>query len=315
MAELTLTRRRTLTLLAVAAAVPAMPKVLGRSAQHASATWSGTALGADARLIFAGTSARAADRHVALALAEVARLEQIFSLYRSDSELSTLNAQGYLHSPSPELLQVLHVARCVHEASDGLFDPTVETVWRQSRSACNLVRAETSFAHLRIGTREISLPDGVALTLNGIAQGYITDRVTELLRRSGYRSALIDMGEMRVLTDRANTPPWRVALSDGGPTIGMTAGALATSSADTLMLCREKGIAHIIDPHTGATPQIWQSVSVRHQSATWADALSTALFLAPAEAITRITDQIAGAAVFARTPGGLEQTWNGKTET
>lgn len=315
MGEAFMTRRRFFTLLAATATVPLVRETCAwRTAQ--AATWTGTALGADARLVFAGTPVRAADRHVAMALGEVERLEQIFSLYRADSELSVLNRDGRLDAPSPELRQVLHVARRVHRLSGGLFDPCVESVWRTRQSACEQKSVTQPFGDVRIDSEAIVLPEGSALTLNGIAQGYITDRVTDLMWRAGYRQALIDMGETRVLTEPASGGgDWRIALKGGSRQVSLAAGAIATSSSDTLMMCREKGIAHIIDPHTGATPQFWHAMTVRHPSATWADALSTALFLAPPERITRIAASIRGAHITAFSHDGSVQTWHGTAET
>lgn len=312
-----LTRRRALTLLAATSALPLLPGVRAMGAAAgaaASSTWTGTALGADARLVFAGVPARQADRHVAMALLEVERLEQIFSLYRSDSELSVLNRDGRLRAPSPELSQVLHIARRVHDLSGGLFDPGVEAIWRTRASACERRHVARRFRDVHLGREEVVLPEGAALTLNGIAQGYITDRVVDLLLRAGYRHALVDMGETRALSDAAGRDvPWRIGLADGAEIAELRSGAIATSSADSLVPCAHKGIAHIIDPRTGTTPRYWHSVSVQHPSATWADALSTALFLAPSDAISRVATSMPGARITARTHSGLVQTWQEKT--
>ena len=302
MAETIVNRRRALTLMAAASALP----LLAHSVAHIDAasanasTWSGTALGANARIVFAGTPAHLADRHVLEALAEVERLEQIFSLYRADSELSLLNRDGRLARPSPELLQVLHVCRAVHLLSDGLFDPAIETLWHKKTASCDPIPLVTRFASVKFDRHEVILPDGAALTLNGIAQGYITDRITELLNRAGYRSVLVDMGETRTTGFPAATDQWRIAIRDAPDIIAMNDGAIATSSSSSLDLCPGMELSHIVDPHTGATPRYWRSLTVRHPSATWADALSTALILAPAAQIARVRAAMPGLNVSAR---------------
>src|SRR5690606_10882163 len=53
---------------------------------------------------------------------------------------------------------------------------------------------------------------GMALTLNGIAQGFITDRIVELLRAGGVTSTLADVGEIRALGRRPDGTPWRVGI-------------------------------------------------------------------------------------------------------
>ena len=43
---------------------------------------------------------------------------------------------------------------------------------------------------------------GAAITLNGIAQGYATDRVVDVLRARGLSTTLVNMGEIRALGAR-----------------------------------------------------------------------------------------------------------------
>ena len=78
---------------------------------------------------------------------------------------------------------------------------------------------------------------GVALTLNGVAQGYITDCVVDLLPEAGLDSCLVDMGEIRTLGVRPDGKSWQAALR--GPsekplklyTIDVLNKAVATSAA------------------------------------------------------------------------------------
>ena len=52
------------------------------------------------------------------------------------------------------------------------------------------------------------------IALNGIAQGYITDRVADLLRKEGLDDVLVDLGEIRGLGRHADGRPWTVGLKD-----------------------------------------------------------------------------------------------------
>ncbi|MDQ7071887.1 MAG: FAD:protein FMN transferase, partial [Rhodobacterales bacterium] len=84
-----ITRRRVIGILAGAIALP----VFGTSARASVSQWSGIALGAEARIILDHPDG---DRLVASAVTEIHRLESIFSLYRSDSQISQLNQTGVL---------------------------------------------------------------------------------------------------------------------------------------------------------------------------------------------------------------------------
>ena len=90
-----MTRRRLLLIGAAAGFAPAV-----NVAQTATFRWSGYALGADAYIHIAGLDQREARRICALAMAEIERLENVFSLYRTDSELARLNKTGRLDRPS-----------------------------------------------------------------------------------------------------------------------------------------------------------------------------------------------------------------------
>ncbi len=124
----------------------------------------------------------------ARALAEIARLEDIFSLYQTNSALSQLNAAAVLNAPPPELLECLTLAGSVHRATEGLFDPTVQPLWalwatsatagtRPTKAELTATRVAGGWDDLRLDAGQISMAPGMALTLNGIAQGYIADRV------------------------------------------------------------------------------------------------------------------------------------------
>lgn len=290
------TRRRVLRILAAAVATSLAPRALAREI-----AWCGSALGADVSVVFSGADAAVAEGAVARIVAEIERLETIFSLQRGDSELARLNAAGRLDVPSPDLVHVLTRAREAHATTHGRFDPTVQSLWkfhvdwyaidpaRKRPSEVDIVaaRGRVGLARVRIAPDAVELPAGGALTLNGIAQGHITDRATQLLREAGFRHVLVDLGETRAIDTRADGGAWRITLPDGRR-IGLVDCALATSSGAATRLARN-GDHHIFDPTTGRPANHWRWLSVAHRSATVADALSTGLYcLAPPQAVAAI---------------------------
>ena len=247
----------------------------------------GQALGARVTLRLSHPDAAAI---AARALAEIARLEGVFSLYRADSALMRLNAGGALEAPPFELLECLTLAGSVHAASGGLFDPTVQPLWAlhaetavQGRLPTDDERkaalALTGWQRLRIGPDRIAMAPGMALTLNGIAQGYIADRVAALLGAEGLDDILIDTGEFRALGGDPRGGDWPVHLAQGGE-VGLRSRALATSSPLGTTFDAGGRVGHILDPRTGAPAvPVWSAVSISAPSAALADALSTAACL------------------------------------
>ena len=91
-----LTRRRMLSITAAAAGLPLLAYGVSRFARPRNelTAWSGAALGAEASLALWHADKLLSERMVAASLAEVARLERIFSLFDAQSELARLNRVG-----------------------------------------------------------------------------------------------------------------------------------------------------------------------------------------------------------------------------
>ncbi|WP_432817453.1 FAD:protein FMN transferase [Sulfitobacter sp. JB4-11] len=264
--------------LQITAAAPIMGMSLPAQAAAPVARWQGVALGAASQIILLGLSEGEAATVFAHVRAEIARLEGIFSLYQPQSALSRLNVAGRLDRPAPELLEVLSLSQGVWQASQGAFDPTVQPLWR-ARAMGEVEAAPVGdFADLRFTADRVVMKPGMALTLNGIAQGYITDRVAALLRAEGLRDLVVDAGEQRALGERPGGGAWRMGVADPGgrllTELSLRDRALATSSPRGTVLPGGQG--HILDARTGEAAQMWQTVSVTHDAAAVADALSTA---------------------------------------
>src|SRR5689334_4466965 len=108
-----LTRRRFVTIAAAAAGLPLLPPLLHASHGRAAApiyTWRGAMLGADACIQLHHPNADTARRLIEACVAEAARLEKIFSLYRADSAVVRLNRQGELRDPPADLVRLLSEA-------------------------------------------------------------------------------------------------------------------------------------------------------------------------------------------------------------
>jgi len=292
---MTFTRRRFLTISAAAMATPQ-----STAARSARAVWRGVALGAPASVVLAGIT-RAEARPVLASLEDALhRLEGIFSLYRDQSAISRLNRDGLLHAPPPEMLEVLSLAGALHEGSDGAFDPTVQPLWQALAHG-----GDTSGARKAIGWRGVHFDpgrirfsrSGMALTLNGIAQGYITDEIAALLKREGFRNVLVDIGEIAACGHNARDTPWQAGISgiDGQVLhrVALSDRALATSAPEGTVL--EGGQGHILNP-AGTAPR-QGLVSVSASSAVLADGLSTALCLLDRKAGHRLVDQFGSARI------------------
>lgn len=266
-----LTRRRFLTIAGCAA--------LAGSSRHDPAprlTWHGVAFGADVSITLDGPE-QITRPALARARLEIEAYETRFSLFRADSDLVRLNAQGYLPDLDARWQDMLALSDQLHHATDGLFDPTIQPLWLAHATGGDMHAARAAVGWNRVerptpARRGLRLGAGQALSFNGIAQGAATDAVRNILKAAGMTRVMVDIGEIATLGG-----PWRLGVSD--PDFGLFAKvelsdmALAVSSPAALPLGATAH--HILHPLGHSQPR-WASVGVIAQRAAIADGLSTA---------------------------------------
>ena len=291
------TRRRFIAIAAAAAGLP-LAAVGARAETAHLHRWSGIALGAGAEIVLHDPDAARARRLIARCVAEIDRLEDVFSLYRPESAIRRLNRDGRLAAPPLELLELLAHARLFSERTEGAFDVTVQPLWRlyaahfsrpgadpRGPAEADLARAQAlvDYRAVEFEPSEVRFArPHMAITLNGIAQGYITDRVATLLESAGMGDVLLDIGEVRALGRHPDGRPWRVGLRRAAEpetiarTIALADRAVATSAGIASPFEPSGRHHHLFDPATGRPAPGAGQVSVIAPSATMADALSTA---------------------------------------
>jgi FAD:protein FMN transferase len=325
-----LSRRRFVSIAACAAALP-MFSPHAMAAAPAPVVWRGVAMGAMASMTLVHPDRAAAKRLIERCLAEIARLEAIFSLYRPDSALVRLNAEGVLDHPPLELVEVLSFATALARHSDGAFDPTVQPLFELYAGHFAAPNADpegppparlaetlrlVDHRNVEVASDRIALGrQGMKLTLNGIAQGYVTDRVAALLAAAGLDNVLLDLGEVRGRGHHPEGRPWRAAVADPAATgetlftldLRESAGglpALATSAGYGMHFDPARRHHHLFDPATGHSAAHHASVSVAAANALLADGLSTALAATPPARCAAIVATYAPARAYVVGAGG-----------
>ena len=144
----------------------------------------------------------------------------------------------------------------------------------------------------------------MAVTLNGIAQCYITDKVAQSLRDAGMDSVLLELGEARAIGARPGGAPWRIALADPmdpleiGGRLALSDAAVATSGGYGTPFDAAGRHNHLIEPRSGRSAPARRSVSVVAPTATIADAASTALALLPPAAAPSVLRRLGATAAY-----------------
>jgi len=238
---------------------------------------------------------------------EMDRLIGLFSRFERHSALSHLNETGTLDAAPSEVTRVVGTALAYHEISSGAFDitvaPVLELFRRRFESPTPGAPDDRDIAealervgsgHVKVSRRRIRFSrDGVTVTLDGIAKGYIVDAVARVLDRHGVKRYLVNAGgDIRSRGAKERGRPWTVAVRDplGGDafpdTIHLTGGAVATSGSYEIHFDDEMTFHHIVDAQTGRSPLHAASVSV---------VAPTAFVLGPSPGVT-LVDGLRGCA-------------------
>ena len=311
---MSLSRRR---FIFISAAAIAMPK--SASSRQPLVQWKSNAMGASARLAISGMSKSQAKAHIDNVRSEISRLENIFSLYRDDSILSRLNKDGFYYAPPLEFAQLLAQVATIHKATNGAFDPTIQPLWlayaksqgKPDTKTIERDRNQIGWNNVHFDANKIVFKKSqMAITLNGIAQGFITDRIADLLRAGGLKNVVVSVGEIVAMGERAPGEGWKIGISekeDGAADEYLTLSdtAIATSAPLGTVLDSSSDIGHIIDPKTGTAPNHWKRISIIHPSAAIADGLSTAFATMTRTEIEAAISDFPGARLIAIDKAGL----------
>jgi thiamine biosynthesis lipoprotein len=328
-----LTRRRAIRIVAAAAGLPLMIAAVRATAPAGQLfNWQGEVLGAFSELTLWHTDAALARRTILKVRDEIARYERIFSLYDPDSEISRLNDAGVLPRPSPELRFLVEESQRFGTLSEGAFDISVQPLWRLyeahfwSRGAVQadiLARAlevaqrQVDFRRIEVAPARIAFArSGMAITLNSLAQGFVTDAVADLLCNEGFERAVVDLGEYHTLGRHPDGHPWRIgirsAFADGiARTVELEDMALAVSGGYGTTFEPTGRFHHIFDPRTGASANALADVAVIGPRATAANGLSTAICVAGEDRAAALLAAHPGTRAIMTRPDGTSVTVTG----
>lgn len=319
----TINRRQALHLLTACTAATAIAPVLRvlpcLAASMPSVQEERLLLGTIVGITAVAPSARQAQEAIDAAFTTIGRLDAILSRYNPCTPLAALNTHGRLHDIPTELKTVLEYGIQLHKITAGRFDMTIAPVIdllehtqanpdpADLREALALVDSR----RIRLANGHIALAQDMAITLDGVAKGYIADQAAQTLREHGIAHFLVDAGgDIRVQGSPEGHSfgrPWVVAIEDPDKrahyptTISLRDGAVATSGGYEHPLSAKTH--HLLDPRSGHSPQHVRSVSVVAPTVMQADGLATALCLMPPREALRLTASL-GCACFLVTENG-----------
>lgn len=173
------------------------------------------------------------------------RVDETFSTYRADSEISRFGrGELALADCVPEVREVLRRCSEFEQQTDGYF---------------------SAYASGRLDP-------------SGYVKGWAIERASDILTCAGSLNHCVNGGgDVQCVGSAGADQPWRVGVADPlnpAQLVGVAIGermAVATSGSI------ERG-SHILDPHDGSSPDALLSVSVVGRSLSLVDAYATAAF-------------------------------------
>lgn len=249
------------------------------------------------------TYGKAADKAADAAIAEINRLDNMFSTGNKESEIAILNDNGS-EILSEETGTLIEKSCDLYKSTGGAFNIAVYPLMKEwgftnekykvpdESTIKNLLKnIDVSKIKYNKNTRQITLPENYKIDLGGIAKGYTSARLMEIFKKYKLDGGIVSLGgNVQTYGHKDGSKNWKVAIENpetsplDGDYLGVlkiTDKAVITSGSYERYFEKDgKRYHHILDPKTGRPAESGLiSVSVISDDGTLADGLSTSLFI------------------------------------
>ena len=246
----------------------------------------------------------------------LASLDHQLSMYDPSSDISRINSHAGIEKVSvpPSVLEVVNDSRRLYDITGGIFNPLIGAVtrlWKINR-ADNTTPSHESLAsaialsdieNLEITDGSIYLrKNGCVLDLGGIAKGYASKKIADMLADNGVKSGLIDLGgNIYVVGKKPDGMDWRIGIRDPLDPLKTPALALKVNNCSVITsggyerfkIVDGKRYSHFFDPKTGnSVMSDLLSVTLVTPDGSLADGLATAFMIAGCDKSAEILQNI-----------------------
>lgn len=232
------------------------------------------------------------------AIHEIQRLDAMFSVGNTDSDVTTANMQGSA-TVSDETAYLVEQSLEISRKTDGAFDITIYPVmelWGFTTKNYKVPQTDelqetlkrVSYENVSLKDHELVLKNNAQIDFGGIAKGYTSSRVMQIFKEYGIEHGMVNLGgNVQTLGTKTDGTAWRVAIQSpqgGNQYLGIleTSDQAVITSGGYERYFEENGVTyhHIIDPKTGyPSDSDLTSVTIVCADGTKADALSTSFFV------------------------------------
>lgn len=259
-----------------------------------------------------------ANEYLDMAVAEVSRIENLISDWIPTTPISKVNQNAGIKPVKVpnEVFELVERAIKVSELTSGAFDisyASMDKIWKFDGSMKAMPTPEAiKNSVAKIGYKNIILDknnetiflkdEGMKIGLGGIGQGFIADKIKDLLYKNGCLSGIVNVsGDINAWGKQLDGKPWVIGIVNPLNKNKVFATFLLIDSAVETSGNYEKYVvfngtrySHIIDPRTGYPTVGITSVSVFAKRTEIADALATGVFVLGVEVGLDLINQLKG---------------------
>ncbi len=237
------------------------------------------------------------------ALSLLDEIDKRLSMYNPSSDISLVNINAGIKevAPSTYALEAVSDAMKVSEITKGVFNPLIGPVtklWKINSAGGKIPSTESlDYAVKLSDVRNISVSNdkiflrekGCVIDLGGIAKGYASSKISQLLKDKGIKSALIDLGgNVHAVGEKVDGSAWRVGIRNPLQPVGTPAlvvdvkdcAVITSGNYERYKTIDGKKYSHFFDPLTGESVNSdLLSVTVISENGSLADGLATAFMI------------------------------------
>lgn len=254
---------------------------------------------------------------IALAIAEVRRIEKLFTTFDENSQTNLINQMAGI-SPvkvDREVIKLIKRSLKISAVTDGAFDITYGSIdkrlWNFDNTLTSLPDSETAKSMVRlINYRNVILNDrecsvmlkekGMRIGFGGIGKGYAADRAKAVLVQAGVQSGIVNAsGDLITWGRQANQQPWTIGIAHPDDAraafswLNISDLAIATSgNYEKYVMIDGRKYSHTINPKTGMPVTGIKSVTIISPYAEIADAMATPVMVMGVQAGLDLINQI-----------------------
>ena len=254
---------------------------------------------------------------VALAIAEIKRIEKLLTTFDENSQTNLINRMAGMGpvKVDREVLELIKRSLKISAVTNGAFDITYGSIdkrlWNFDNTLTSLPDAETAKSMVRlINYRNVLLDEqectvmlkekGMRIGFGGIGKGYAADRAKAVLVQLGVQSGIVNAsGDLITWGRQANQQPWTIGIAHPDNAraafswLNISDLAIATSgNYEKYVLINGKKYSHTINPKTGMPVTGIKSVTVISPYAEIADAMATPVMVMGVQAGLNLINQI-----------------------